>query len=145
MPFNALELIIHMSAKTGIIIIFTIALLFMLTAASGCTTGTDSESESGIYSQSFSSTITLPQQHYRPDGTCYWVSDIMVTNNGLKDEKSVVVRCSLKETDTGTVSDTETRYFELFPAGENKGFTVELNGDCNKNYGVGVEIKTEDT
>ncbi|EHQ34715.1 hypothetical protein [Methanoplanus limicola] len=135
-----------MPKKSVIAIVFTIALLFLLTAASGCTTGgTGSEEDNGIYSRTFSSTVTLPQQHYRPDGTCYWVSDIMVTNNGLKDEKNVVVRCSLKEADSGTVSDTETRYFELFPAGENKGFTVELDGDCGKNYGIGVNIKTEDS
>jgi len=132
-----------MSDKSGTILILTIIAVVFLTAVSGCTTETDS-GDNGIYSQSFSSTITLPQQHYRPDGTCYWVSDIMITNNGLNDEKNVVVRCSLKEADTGTVSDTETKYFELFPAGENKGFTVELDGDCGKNYGVGVDIKTED-
>ncbi|UUX91943.1 hypothetical protein [Methanoplanus endosymbiosus] len=133
-----------MPKRSGFIIIITIAFVVFLTAASGCTTGTENKNDDGMYSQTFSSTITLPEQHYRQDGTCYWVSDIMITNNGLKDEKNVVVRCSLKEADTGTVSDTETKYYELFPAGENKGFTVELDGDCGKNYGVGVNIKTED-
>ncbi|MBN2735122.1 MAG: hypothetical protein JXQ82_09745 [Methanomicrobiaceae archaeon] len=106
---------------------------------SGCTTTQSGQTGS----RSFEQTISLPEQHYRPDGSCYYTSLIDVKNSGQGPAMNVMIRCALKDPVTGDTVDSESRFFEVIDEGDHKAFTVSLDGECNMNYAIGVDV-TED-
>jgi hypothetical protein len=106
---------------------------------SGCTTTQSGQAGS----HNFEQTISLPEQHYRPDGSCYYTSLIDVTNSGQGPAMNVMVRCALKDQVTGDTADSESRFFEVIDEDDHKAFSVSLDGECGKNYAIGVDV-TED-
>lgn len=126
--------------KNVIIIAITIVFLTIGIAFSGCTTTQSDESASQT---SFTKTVSLLEKHYKSDGSCYYTSTIDIKNTGKDDAKNVMVRCNLKESDSGSIADTKSEFFEVIDAGDHKVFTVNLDGDCDTLYGIGVDI-TED-
>jgi hypothetical protein len=135
-----------MMVRTLFIAIITVV-LFM---CAGCTdTGSQSSgggASTGDYSEDLTYSISSdPVLHYRSDGTCYYrVDTVDVINNGAANAENVMVRCKLVDPSTGTVSDTASKYFELIEAGDHQGFSVELDGECGKEYDLKVQITREE-
>lgn len=119
---------------TNILIAAAVMILTALFFA-GCTA-----SQEDALSGNFEHTASQPEKHFNPDGTCYYTSQVDVRNTGSDAAENVMVRCSLKDTDTGSISDTESRYFEIIDPGDHKILTVNLDGECNKSYEVSVDI-----
>lgn len=106
----------------------------------GCTTSAPIEKST---THNFGQTVSLPEQHYSPDGSCYYTSLIDITNTGFGPAQNVMLRCSLKDAATGKVSDTESQFFEVIDEGDHKAFSVSLEGDCDRNYAIGVDISED--
>ncbi len=127
-------------------IIYAAIVVFLAAAFSGCTDSVKIDSSnSGTVSPSveFEYTASDPVRHYTPEGGCYYVSDIDVKNKGSVAAENVMVRCSLKTTGSGSISDTKSEFFEVIDAGDHKGFTLKFDGGCDGSYIVEVKI-TED-
>ncbi|WOF16447.1 hypothetical protein F1737_06895 [Methanoplanus sp. FWC-SCC4] len=129
-----------MNAKTPFAVLAICMILILFTA--GCTTATESEKELSKITN-FEHTVSPPEKHYRADDTCYYESLVDIRNNAQKDEKNVIVRCNLINVKTGEISDTVTQYFEVINAGDHKAFTVKLNGDCDSDYSIEIEISED--
>ncbi|MBQ4414630.1 MAG: hypothetical protein II861_00820 [Methanomicrobium sp.] len=97
----------------------------------GCTTSQSAGSSAGTSSGDYILDITSsdPVWHTNPDGSCYYVSQIDVKNIGVNPAKNVMVRCNLND-ESGNTIGTDSRYFEVIDAGDHKGFTVTIDGDC---------------
>lgn len=136
--------------KIHLIIMMLVIAAVILSA--GCTgsqgtsgpSGDNDDRKSDDYQERLSYSATNPVTHYRSDGSCYWVSDVDVRNDGDEDADNVMVRCNLVDTATNTVSDTKSRYFEVINAGDHAAFTVELDGNCGSNYNLEVIISRDE-
>ena len=105
----------------------------------GCTTSQSVDSTTHDFAQ----TVSIPEQHYSPDGSCYYTSLIDIKNTGKGPALNVMVRCSLKDASTGEIADTESKFFEVIDEDDHKAFSVSLNGECDRNYAISVDISED--
>lgn len=117
-----------MNIKISLILLIATALSAALVC--GCTTSQPASPEqSGDIVNVLEVTASDPVWHTNPDGSCYYVSQIDVLNVGENAAKNVMIRCHLKD-DTGNIVNTNSQYYEVIDAGDHKGFTVTIDGDC---------------
>ncbi len=118
-----------MNIKISLILLIAAALSAALVC--GCTTASQpaSPEQSGDIVNVLEVTASDPVWHTNPDGSCYYVSQIDVLNVGENAAKNVMIRCHLKD-DTGNIVNTNSQYYEVIDAGDHKGFTVTIDGDC---------------
>lgn len=117
-----------MNIKISLILLIAAALSAALVC--GCTTSQPASPEqSGDIVNVLEVTASDPVWHTNPDGSCYYVSQIDVLNVGENAAKNVMIRCHLKD-DTGNIVNTNSQYYEVIDAGDHKGFTVTIDGDC---------------
>ncbi len=119
-----------MNTKISLILLIAAALSAALIC--GCTSTTSqpaSPEQSDDVVNVLEVTSSEPVWQTRPDGSCYYTSQIDVKNVGKNDAKDVMIRCNLMD-EAGNIVNTNSQYYEVIDAGDHKGFTVTIDGDC---------------
>ncbi|HDQ07923.1 MAG TPA: hypothetical protein ENN44_03985 [Methanoculleus sp.] len=85
--------------------------------------------------------ITVPefQQHWNPDGTCYWDGRIQVTNTAPVPKTNVIIRSSIIDIGTGTAVETKSTTYPRIGGTESLSLNVQLRGECDGKYTFRVE------
>ncbi|HQI14297.1 MAG TPA: hypothetical protein PK254_03925 [Methanolinea sp.] len=67
---------------------------------------------------------------------CTWETTFQVYNPGTTEERNVFLHVELVNADTGAVRDTKELYLGTISPGEERIVTLELDGECLKEYTV---------
>jgi len=67
---------------------------------------------------------------------CTWETAFQVSNPGMTEERNVYLHVELVNAGTGAVRDAKDLYLGTIPPGGERVVTIELDGECLKEYTV---------